>query len=51
MEDIEHSALIEEWIQNLDADAFDNIYTKMKSYHQFRRKFIITIKQNTVQKS
>ena len=51
MEDVEKPALTEEWIENLDAAAYEKIYTKMKSYHQLRRKWIVTIKQNTGQKA
>ena len=29
MEDLEHTELIEEWIQNLDATAYEKIYTNM----------------------
>ena len=50
MKDLDHPALIKEWIQNLDAAAYEKIYTKMKSYHQQRRKFIVIIKQNVGQK-
>ena len=45
MEDIKHTAFIKERIQNLDAAAYKKIYTKMKSYYQLRRKFIVMIKQ------
>ena len=34
MKDLEHTALIKECIQHLDVDAYEKIYTKMKSYHQ-----------------
>ena len=34
MKYLEHPALVEKWIQNLDAAAYENIYTKMKIYHQ-----------------
>ena len=34
MKDLEHPALIKEWIQNLDAAAHGKIYTKKRSYHQ-----------------
>ena len=36
MEDIEHPTMIEEWIQNLDAAAYEKIYTKMKSQSKRR---------------
>ena len=34
MEYLKHPALIEEWIQNLDADAYEKFCKKMKSDHQ-----------------
>ena len=51
MEDVEYPALIEEWIQNLDAAAYEKIYTNMKSYYQLRRKLTVIIKQNIGQKA
>ena len=34
IKDLEHPALTEERIQNIDAAAYEKIYTKMKRYHQ-----------------
>ena len=51
MEDLQHPAFIEEWIRNIDAAAYEKIYTKMKIYHQLRSKLIVTIKQNDGQKA
>ena len=51
MDDLDHPALIEEWKQKIDSTAHEKIYTKMKSYHQLRRKWIVMIIQNTGQKA
>ena len=51
MEYLEHPALIEEWIQNIDDAAYEKIYTKMKSCHQLRRKLILIIRQSAGQKA
>ena len=51
MKYIEHLALIEEYIQNIDAATSGKIDTKMKSYHRLRRKLVVIIKENTGPKS
>ena len=51
MDELGNPAFIEEWKKNLDDAAYEKIYTKMKSYHQLRRKLIVMIKLNTGQQA
>ena len=51
MEDIDYPALIEEWKQNINATAYENIIQKYINLPSIKKKSIVMIKQNTGQNS
>ena len=51
MEDIEHPTLIEEWKQNIHADAYENKLYKDVKLPSINKKSIVIMKQNTSQKA
>ena len=44
MEDLDHPALIEEWKQNIDADAYENNLNKDVKIPSIKKNLIVIIK-------